>query len=50
MTEPSNQNNQLFAAIQKSDVDQVKWLISEGVAIDRKDGDGQTALTLASSK
>ena len=49
MTEPSNQMNKLFAAIQKSDVSQVRWIISEDVAIDRKDGDGRTALTLASS-
>lgn len=49
MTEPSNQIHELFAAIQKSDVEQVKWLIAAGVALDRKDADGRTALTLASS-
>lgn len=49
MTEPSNQIHELFAAIQKSDVEQVKWLITSGVALDRKDADGRTALTLASS-
>ena len=43
MTEPSNQIHDLFAAIQKSDVEQVKWLIAAGVSLDRKDADGQTA-------
>ncbi len=39
----------LFAAIQKSDVEQVKQLLASGIDLDQKDGNGQTALTLASS-
>ncbi len=39
----------LFAAIQKSDVEQVKQLLASGIDLDKKDGNGQTALTLASS-
>jgi len=39
----------LFAAIQKSDVEQVKQLLASGIDLEQKDGNGQTALTLASS-
>lgn len=48
MTKPSNQVHELFAAIQKADVEQVKYLIAAGVAPDHKGTDGRTALTLAS--
>jgi ankyrin repeat protein len=49
MTEPSNYIQALFAAIQKSDVEQARQLITAGVALNHKDVNGRTALTLASS-
>lgn len=49
MTQPSDRIQELFAAIQKSDVAQVKQLLASGIALDQKDTNGQTALTLASS-
>lgn len=49
MREPSDRIQELFAAIQKSDVEQVKRLLASGIPLDQKDANGQTALTLASS-
>lgn len=49
MSEPSDQVSELFAAIQASDVERVKQLLTLGVALDQKNTHGQTALTLASS-
>lgn len=49
MSEPSDQISELFAAIQTSDVERVKQLLASGVGLDRKNTNGQTALSLASS-
>jgi ankyrin repeat protein len=48
MTEQSNHIQALFAAIQTSDIEQTKQLIAAGVALNHKDANGRTALTLAS--
>jgi ankyrin repeat protein len=42
-------NHKLFTAIKKTDIEQVKKLITSGVDINHEDENGQTALTLASS-
>jgi ankyrin repeat protein len=42
-------NQKLFTAIKKTDIEQVKKLITSGVDINHKDENGQTALALASS-
>ena len=49
MTKPKNLTQELFAAIQKSDAEQVKRLLALEIALNEKDANGQTALTLASS-
>ncbi|OUL34366.1 hypothetical protein BV372_14115 [Nostoc sp. T09] len=49
MSEASDRISELFAAIQTSDVERVKQLLASGVPLDRKNTNGQTALTLASS-
>ncbi|MEM1168914.1 MAG: ankyrin repeat domain-containing protein [Cyanobacteria bacterium P01_H01_bin.35] len=49
MTKPKNLTQELFAEIQKYDTEQVKRLLALEIALDEKDANGQTALTLASS-
>ncbi|MDX2212680.1 MAG: ankyrin repeat domain-containing protein [Oculatellaceae cyanobacterium bins.114] len=49
MTELDKHIQELFAAIQNADVDQVKRLLASGVTLDQKNANGQTPLTLASS-
>jgi ankyrin repeat protein len=48
MTESTDRIQELFAAIQISDIDRVRQLLALGVDIDATDSSGQTALTLAS--
>ena len=49
MKEQSDQTQELFVAIQKSDVEKVKRLLTSDIALEQKDSKGMTALTLASS-
>ena len=45
----SDRTQELFAAIQTSDVEQVKELLKLNISLEYKDNNGQTPLTLASS-
>ena len=49
MAKSRDRVQQLFAAIQVSDVEQVQQLLASDVDLNQKDENGQTALTLASS-
>ncbi len=49
MTKPADRIQDLFTAIQESDVDRVKRLLALGIDFDATDSNGQTALTLACS-
>lgn len=47
--DPRLRTQELLAAIQTSDVEQVKKLLESGISLDDKDKNGQTPLTLVSS-
>jgi ankyrin repeat protein len=47
MNKPCNRKPQLFAAIQNSDIEQVKELVATSLDLNRKNENGQTPLTLA---